>query len=117
MPRRLPHPCGMPGCPALAPSGTRFCERHARDDAKRYDRQRGTAAQRGYNARWRRIRALVLAEEPLCRECARQGKVVPARQVDHIDGNVENMVRENLQPLCDSCHSRKTVRENGRWGK
>ena len=60
---------------------------------------------------------MVLAEEPLCRECAKQGRTVPATEVDHIDGNVWNMSRENLQPLCLECHSRKTARENGRWGR
>lgn len=115
MPRRLPHPCGYPGCPAL--THERYCEAHTRAERQRYDRERGSAASRGYDARWRRIRAMVLAEEPLCRECAKQGRTVPATEVDHIDGNVWNMGRENLQPLCDSCHGRKTVRENGGWGK
>lgn len=114
MPRKLPTPCNYPGCPNL--SHERYCEKHKRQEAKRYDQQRGTAAQRGYDSRWRKIRAMVLAEEPLCRECARQGRVVPAQHIDHIDGNVNDMSRENLQPLCASCHSRKTARENGRWG-
>lgn len=115
MPRKLPRPCSYPGCPELVTEGSR-CEKHQKQEVREYDKQRGSAASRGYDARWRRIRAMVLAEESLCRECAKQGRIVPARHVDHIDGNVNNMRRENLQPLCASCHSRKTAKEDGRWG-
>ena len=56
---------------------------------------------------------MVLAEEPLCRECREHGKVTPAKQVHHIDGDSRNNVRENLEPLCASCHSRRTGKERG----
>ena len=55
------------------------------------------------------------ADEPLCRECRKAGRIVPATDVDHrvarADGGTDD--RSNLQPLCHACHSRKTVRENG----
>lgn len=60
------------------------------------------------NAAWRRLRAQVLADEPLCRRCAEQGRLVPATDVDHIDSDSGNNQRENLQSLCHSCHSIKT---------
>lgn len=114
MPQSLPHPCAHPGCPGL--TRERYCDRHKREVDRAYNQARGSASQRGYGARWRKIRAIVLAEEPLCRECARNGKIVVATDVDHIDGNVENMARSNLCPLCHECHSRKTAKENARWG-
>ncbi len=66
---------------------------------------------------WRRIRAVVLAREPLCRCCAGQGRVRAATEVDHIDGDDGNHADSNLQPLCRPCHSAKTARENGGFGR
>lgn len=116
MPYKPKKPCAHPGCPELVTG--RFCEKHQKQDRQRYDQQRGTAAQRGYDARWRRLRAMVLAEEPLCRECLRQGRVTPATDVHHIDGDARNMRRENLEPLCHECHSRHTAKHQafGRKG-
>lgn len=67
---------------------------------------RPCAAKRGYNRTWTKLRTMILAGEPLCRMCSR-----PALDVDHIvplsqgGGNDHG----NLQPLCHSCHSKKTV--------
>ena len=59
---------------------------------------------------WRKLRRQVLAEEPLCRHCAAQGLVVPATEVDHMNGAADNS-REALQALCKPCHSIKTMAE------
>ena len=68
-------------------------------------------------ARWRRLRAYVLAEHPLCRMCEAQGKLTPANEVDHINpiskgGDAWDI--DNLQSLCISCHSRKTAVDTGK---
>jgi len=63
---------------------------------------------------WRRIRTRVLFEQPLCPNHI--DRIVPATQVDHIDGNASNNARDNLQGLCASCHSSKTNREQGGFG-
>jgi len=68
------------------------------------------------SAQWKAIRAKVLASEPLCRECAKAGRVTAALHVDHIDGDSWNNEPDNLQPLCIPCHGRKTVREDGGFG-
>ena len=122
MPRRAPRPCAQPGCPALVHRrDRRYCETHHRQRQAEYDRQRGTSAQRGYGSRWRRLRQMVLAEHPLCADPygihAARGEVVAATDVDHIkpkrDGGTDDW--DNLQALCSSCHSRKTI-DDGRWG-
>jgi len=116
MPYRPKTPCRYPGCPELVEAGQRFCDKHKREVNRQYDKKRGTAVQRGYDARWRRIRKMVLAEEPLCRECLKHGIVKPATDVHHIDGNPKNNKRENLEPLCHECHSRHTAKHQG-FGK
>ena len=60
---------------------------------------------------WRRIRAWILSLEPLCRECHKRGRITPATDVDHIDGDSWHNTRQNLQSLCHECHSRKTALE------
>ncbi len=73
------------------------------------------------SARWRRVRALVLASQPLCADIwgwhAAEQRVVLATQVDHVVGLSEGgeaYSTENLQPLCSRCHSLKTQRESRR---
>lgn len=60
-----------------------------------------------------RIRAAVLAEEPLCRHCLAQGRTEAATIVDHIvpiaGGGTDD--RSNLQGLCGPCHDVKTREE------
>ncbi len=118
MPRRPKRPCSYPGCPELVEQGQGGkCEKHSRQQkrayGREYDRTRATSTQRGYNASWRRLRKMVLNAEPLCRHCKQQDRLTPATEVDHIDGNIKNSSRDNLQPLCKSCHSRKSVKEQG----
>lgn len=64
-------------------------------------------------ATWRKLRATVLAGEPLCRYCNAQGLIVPATEVDHRNGPADNRL-ESLQPLCKPCHSRQTSKDMGK---
>ncbi|MBI1243774.1 MAG: HNH endonuclease [Alphaproteobacteria bacterium] len=71
---------------------------------------------RGYGWKWQQLRKSVLAEEPLCRPCHGEGRVVAAIDVDHIvrraDGGTDD--RSNLQPICTDCHKAKTAAERSR---
>lgn len=61
--------------------------------------------------RWKALRRQVLAEEPVCRIC----RDAWTHDVDHIETVKARpdlkLVRENLQGLCISCHSRKSAGE------
>ncbi len=63
------------------------------------------------------MRAAQLDREPLCRSCLERNVITPASHVDHIDGDSHNNHPDNFQSLCPSCHSRKTAREDGAFGK
>lgn len=63
---------------------------------------------------WRRLRAMVLSEQPLCPECEARGIIEPATQVHHINDNAMDNSRTNLVGLCASCHSRHTAHDMGK---
>lgn len=107
-------PCSQPGCSAL--TRERFCDNHK----KRDDLKRGTASERGYDARWRKARKHFLTLNPLCVHCSKDGKIAVATVVDHIKPHKGNRImfwdRFNWQALCASCHSKKTAKEDGGFG-
>ncbi|ELH5809914.1 HNH endonuclease [Salmonella enterica] len=98
--------CTFPGCRHRVTSGR--CDEH-----RQKDDQRGTAAQRGYDHRWRVYRAQFLSANPLCVICLREGRFTPATVVDHItpvNGQRDPLFWKatNHQGLCRDCHSWKT---------
>lgn len=106
--------CNKPGCAGVVRSGVcDKCGPVGQGKDRAYDQGRGSANERGYGHRWRRLRLMFLRAHPLCVECQRVGRVVPATDVDHIvtkrDGGTDAW--DNLQALCHACHSRKTMTE------
>lgn len=92
---------------------------HAKKRSRDYDRKRGTASQRGYGAAHRALRRSFAAETPaICNKC---GEALPSKfmHMDHIvpmskGGSATD--RANRQWLCQPCHSKKTVLEDGGFG-
>lgn len=113
-------PCAHPGCPELV-SGQTYCDKHRREKQQVQDRYRGSAHQRGYDARWRRERVLFLQHNPLCVECKRQGRLKPATVVDHVVDHKGNMELfwdvNNWQSLCKRCHDVKTATTHNVFGR
>ena len=113
MPTRLRSPCRWPSCPGLA-AHHGYCEQHrhlARQSEKRYDEQRGSSAQRGYDYRWQQLRAYKLRVNPLCEDCEAEHRVVAATMVHHADpiseGGAALPPLEELVSLCQTCHDRR----------
>lgn len=83
-----------------------------RQSQRDYDRRRKDTETDGFtnDPRWRRLRLVVLSEEPVCRCCQRE----LSTDVDHIKPRRTHPElawdRSNLQGLCRSCHSEKTRR-------
>jgi 5-methylcytosine-specific restriction protein A len=118
MPTKPKRPCSHPGCPKL--TAGRFCEEHAKDEARRYERyQRDPATRKRYGQTWRKVRDYYRATHPLCEQCLEQGRATPAQEVHHVkplsQGGTNDY--ENLRALCCSCHSSITAHEGGRWQK
>lgn len=122
VPTAAPHPCATPSCPNLVARGVRRCP----SCRLTHDRARGTSTARGYGADWRAIRRRHLRREPCCRGCAALGIVKAADTVDHVvpwQGAPTQEERErlrtdeeNLQSLCQPCHNKKTIHEDGGFG-
>ncbi|HLW94046.1 MAG TPA: HNH endonuclease signature motif containing protein [Solirubrobacteraceae bacterium] len=81
---------------------------------QRYDRRRGSAARRGYDADWQQLRAAHLRENPWCVFCAEAGETKPAVEVDHIVevrlAPERRLDPTNLRSLCKPHHSQRTHR-------
>ena len=119
MPRAAKRPCTYPGCGLLTDTGR--CERHRIAERKAQDARRGNSSERGYGSRWQKARASFLRSHPLCAEHERQGQVVIATVVDHIEPHRGDQAKfwstANWQPLCKACHDAKTAREDGGFGR
>lgn len=72
-------------------------------------------------AAWRRCRALKLAGDPLCERCKARGVIEPATQVHHridvVDADELVYDLDNLEALCQGCHSRETMGRQARGRK
>lgn len=115
MPSRPPTVCGR--CGATVPPGTRCAcaKANTKAHALAYDQARGSAAARGYDHTWRKLRDAHLSMSPLCIECLNDEIVEVAVDVDHVipisvwpEGR---LVASNLQSLCRKHHNEKTRRE------
>jgi 5-methylcytosine-specific restriction protein A len=69
--------------------------------------------ERRYNSRqWRNLAKDIRANEPFCRMCKEKGITKIATVTDHIQAvRLGGFFwdRNNLQPLCESCHNAKKV--------
>ena len=68
------------------------------------------------NRDWIKLRKEIIARHPLCVACLNARRITKAEHVDHIRGfksRAEFFDRDNLQPLCRSCHSKKTHTAGG----
>jgi len=103
MPRRAPHPCAHPGCASLVQPGRSYCARHLSERRRRQDARRGTAAERGYDARWRTVRDRFIANHPTCERCRRAPSTIAHHIVRKSKGGSDDPI--NLQALCSLCHA------------
>jgi 5-methylcytosine-specific restriction endonuclease McrA len=87
-----------------------FCYKHGAYENNRPPRQHNRFY---YTSEWKKARKEFLLEHPICVCCGR-----PAVIVDHVvpikDGG-DPLEPSNLQALCWSCHSRKSIEDGSRY--
>lgn len=108
-------PCRHPGCCVLVPGG--YCAAHKPKDSTRRSEESKSWRWMYLTPEWPNdLRPEQLLREPFCRECAQRGIRTRATDVDHVEphnGDWSKFTdRSNLQSLCHSCHSRKTMAES-----
>jgi 5-methylcytosine-specific restriction protein A len=93
-------------CPYCKEPGPSPCPCRPKQAA--HDRERGSAATRGYGRRWQAFRKRFLNRNPLC-ECGQL-----ATEVHHLKPRKDfpqlAYVMSNCRAMCKSCHSRETRR-------
>jgi len=114
MPSRAKRPCAKQGCPKLTTG--RYCENHAKEAQTHYNKHhRNKDSNKKYGRNWRKIRLAFLSKNPICELCQADGRLTPANTVHHkrkiADGG--NNTYENLQALCNRCHSKLHAMEGG----
>ena len=119
MPSKPPSTCNHHGCNRL--TNQRYCAEHKKQVQQRQDKERGTAAQRGYGSQWRKARDGYLRHHPLCVMCESDGRIVQAIVVDHkIPHKGDKALfwdKSNWQSLCKRHHDVKTSKEDGGFGR
>jgi|ERR1035437_489561 5-methylcytosine-specific restriction protein A len=115
--------CTSPGCGTLVPNGR--CDEHRSQARYDSDSRRPNANQRGYDARWQVTRRAYLNTHPLCEsvECMAlpEWRRPDATDVDHVEGRgpkaSDGHDHAQLQALCHPCHSTKTAKQDGGFGR
>lgn len=122
MPKRPKSVCRYPGCGLLV-DAPGFCLKHEAADQSRkkiLERRRKPSHERGYTYQWSQARELFLKAYPLCAACEKEDVLRAATVVDHIIPHRGDEFlfwdESNWQPLCASCHSQKTAKEDGGFG-
>ena len=120
MPKKPKKPCGYPGCPKLTDG--QYCDEHKRLRDKEYNQYgRDEISKNFYKTQiWKAVRRRHLNSHPFCEECLKNGKRTAAVIVDHIIPIKQGGAKyseNNLQSLCQSCHSSKSIKEGSRFGK
>ena len=108
----------LAGCPAFSCDDD-GCLAKAVKTHTPAQQERATAVFHHYewysSGRWRNLRLAQLAREPLCQRCLCFNMTKAGYHVDHVIPHRGNRKMffdaSNLQSLCQSCHSFKTVEE------
>ena len=112
-------PCRHPGCPKLTTHKSGFCTKHYSPIVRRYDKERVTSTERGYDSVWHKLSNMKLRANPMCQceECRGHGKI--ADTVHHIKSVEEypelRLDWDNLLSMNHVCHDRLHAKRGERF--
>lgn len=87
------------------PTNRSRCDDCAVEHARAKNRARGSATQRGYDAKWQRISERARRMSPFCAKCGATDDLTADHIVPRSAGGLN--VLANVQVLCRRCNSRK----------
>ena len=112
--------CAVSICREYVELPDRYCEKHKGNADKTYNREvrynkDNVRYARFYaSSAWRKARRIKLAQQPLCEECLREGKITAATIVHHMielkDDWNKRLDADNLESICQDCHNKKHKR-------
>lgn len=125
--------CRMAGCGELTDDRTGYCTKHRIElgnaRKKNYyrihpeykERERTSAAKRGYDYTWQVFAKKFLQEHPICALCGRPSTVcdhkdIPAQIMINMWGKFD-LEPDLYQALCTSCNNRKRKQDRARINK
>jgi len=108
MPDRLKRLCCFTNCAEYQVRGG-YCAFHANQKERERAHRLGPPSARGYDARHRRARRMVLRRDPICTSCGSAISTVADHKKRLRDGGKTSQA--NLQGLCAHCHNAKSGRE------
>ena len=117
MPYKPKRPCRVKRCPNLTDNNSGYCEQHEQQelykDNKSYNETRVDKEHSKFysTARWRKLRALKLRQDPLCKDCKGNNITTLADMVHHDEEIKEGgqllPPLEELTSLCWGCHNKR----------
>ncbi|MDR5602776.1 HNH endonuclease [Staphylococcus coagulans] len=107
--------CSHPTCNKLISFNESYCDKHKTYTNAKYNdvRQRNDPEYlRFYKSKqWQNLREIVMMENDyICQSCGRQANVVDHIIPTKVDWS-KRLDKNNLQPLCNECHNKKTKNE------
>lgn len=103
----------MPGKPPTQRRPGALTRQKQRQQADRRRNENNPVRGLYWTQRWRRLAKAQLADEPLCANCLKHGRITAATVCDHVEphrGDEDKFWSGPFQSLCDAppwrCHSR-----------
>ncbi len=115
MPYKASRPCKHPACPRTTRARDGYCDAHRhfakaqrQSRQREYDADRGSSAQRGYDAAWQKVRLIVKERDGwlcVCKRCKAMGRITPVTKTDPAHHVKPVATHPHLRLKIDNCET------------